>query len=62
MSERRRCFEEGYCYHVLHRGAQRRQLFFTGDDYERFEDLMFETLDRVRLPLFTYELMPKHRH
>ncbi len=62
MSERRRYFEEGYCYHVLNRGAQRRQLFFSDYDYDRFEDLMFETHDRLRLSIFTYELLPNHWH
>jgi putative transposase len=62
MSERRRHCEEGYCFHVLNRGAQRRQLFFSDYDYDRFEDLMFETLDRLRLAIFTYERMPNHWH
>jgi putative transposase len=62
MSDHRRYFEEGYCYHVLNRGAQRRRLFFTEDDFAAFEQLMFETLDRVSLPIFTYELMPTHWH
>lgn len=62
MSDRRRYFEVGYCYHVLNRGAQRRQLFFSEADYAAFEQLMFETLARLRLPVFTYELMPNHWH
>lgn len=62
MSDRRRYFEEGYCYHALNRGAQRRRLFFSDADYADFEELMFETLARLQLPLFTYELMPNHWH
>jgi putative transposase len=62
MSDRRRFFEEGYCYHALNRGAQRRRLFFCDADYVAFEELMFETLGRLQLPVFTYELMPNHWH
>ncbi|MHB8955270.1 MAG: transposase [Pirellulaceae bacterium] len=62
MSDRRRHFEEGYCYHVVNRGTQRRRLFFSDADYADFEGLMFETLDRLQLPTFTYELMPNHWH
>ncbi len=62
MSDRRRYFEEGYCYHVLNRGALRRRLFFSDADFADFERLMFETLDQVQIPIFTYELMPNHWH
>ena len=62
MSVRRCNFEEGYGYLVLNRGAQRRQLFFSDHDDERLENLTFETLERLRLTLFAYELMPNHWH
>ncbi|MCO6459576.1 MAG: transposase [Pirellulaceae bacterium] len=62
MGSKPRNIEPGYVYHVLNRGAERRRLFFSDEDYSRFEDLIEETHDRIPLRLFTYELMPNHWH
>ena len=62
MASRKRYFESGHIYHVLNRGAQRQQLFFSEDDYRRFEALIEETVLRIPLPIFSYELMPNHWH
>jgi len=59
---RRRHFEPGHIYHVLNRGTQRQQLFFSNDDYRRFEVLIEDTLARIPLRVLTFELMPNHWH
>lgn len=58
MVPRRRHFEPGHIYHVLNRGTQRQQLFFSDDDYRRFEVLIGDTLARIPLRVLTFELMP----
>jgi putative transposase len=62
MVSRKRYFEPGQIYHVVNRGAERRQLFFREDDYREFEALIEETIARIPLCSLTYELMPNHWH
>ncbi len=62
MVTKRRFVEPGYIFHVLNRGANRRRLFFSEDDYRKFESLIEETLARDPLLVLTYELMPNHWH
>ncbi len=62
MTSKKRRFEPGHIYHVLNRGAERQQLFFSDDDYRRFESLIEESLARNPLWVQTYELMPNHWH
>ncbi len=62
MGSRQRHFEPGYAYHVLNRGVKRQQLFSRSADYEAFEELVEETLERTPLVIFTCELMPNHWH
>lgn len=54
--------EPGFIYHVLNRGSQRQRLFFRDQDYDDFECLLEDTLQRIALPILTYELMPNHWH
>ena len=62
MVSRNRYFEPGHIYHVLNRGAQRQQLFFSEDDYQGFEALIEATILRIPLQILTYQLMPNHWH
>jgi putative transposase len=62
MGSKRRNVEPGFVYHVLNRGSERRQLFFTDADYEMFEQLVSTTYRRIPLRIFTYQLMPNHWH
>ncbi len=62
MVAKKRHFEPGYIYHVLNRGTNRQHLFKSYRDYDKFEELIVETLERTPAEIFTYELMPTHWH
>jgi len=62
MVSKQRRVEPGYVYHVLNRGAERRELFHCQADYHAFEELIEETYQRTPLPVFTYQFMPNHWH
>ncbi len=49
-------------YHVLNRGNGRMRLFHNEDDYDAFEQILGEGLDRYPVELLTYCLMPNHWH
>jgi putative transposase len=49
-------------YHVLNRGNGRMRIFHKPGDYEAFERLLAEGLDRYAVELLTYCLMPNHWH
>ncbi|PWG61262.1 transposase [Spiribacter halobius] len=53
---------EGAWYHVMNRGAGRRVTFPDGDAYQRFLDTLAETVDRFRIEVHAYCLMPNHYH
>ncbi len=57
-----RATEGGMIYHVLNRGNGRMCLFHKPGDYEAFERVLAEGLDRYPVELFTYCLMPNHWH
>lgn len=53
----------GYVYHVLNRGVGRMTLFEKAADYETFERVLAETLQKHSgVQLLTYCLMPNHWH
>lgn len=60
MAPKNRRIERGHSYHVLNRGVQRQTLFASDAEYVTFEDLLQDTLRRVPLVIYTYELMPNH--
>jgi putative transposase len=62
MVSKQRQVQPGYVYHVLNRGAERRELFHSEAEYQAFDRLIEETYERTPLPLFTYALMPNHWH
>jgi putative transposase len=62
MARKTRAEVEGGLYHVITRGNNRRQIFRTPDDYEKFLSLV--AVQKVRLPFFLYAycLMTNHVH
>jgi putative transposase len=55
-----RADEAGAIYHMLNRANRRAPMFLKDADYEAFEGIMAEALDRVRLRLFSYCPMQNH--
>ena len=49
-------------YHVLNRGNGRMRIFHKAEDFDAFERVLAEGLDRYPVELFTYCLMPNHWH
>ena len=62
MARRARAEVEGGLYHVITRGNNRRQIFKSPADYEKFLSLL--AVQKVRLPFFLYSycLMSNHVH
>ena len=52
----------GYAHHVVNRGNDRRQLFFTDADYERFLHLMVVGKSRYPVKVYGIAIMPNHFH
>ncbi len=57
-----RADEAGGLYHALNRGNLRATIFHKDADYDAFERILAEGLERHRLELFSYQLMPNHYH
>src|SRR5919108_1505577 len=57
-----RASEGGYVYHVLNRAVARLPLFQKDGDYEAFERVLAEALDKHPTRLLAYCLMPNHWH
>ena len=49
-------------YHALNRGNARADVFRKPEDYEAFERIMAEGLERYPVSLFAYQLPPNHWH
>ena len=62
MPRTARAIEAGLVYHVLNRGNARMRIFEDASDYEMFEQVLREGLQRYPVELFTYCLMPNHWH
>ncbi len=52
----------GQVYHVLNRANARVQIFDDKKDYERFEQILEEAVDRYDMRLLVYCVMPNHWH
>lgn len=52
----------GYVYHVLNRANARMQIFDDDADYEAFEKILWQAVERTETRLLTYCLMPNHWH
>ena len=62
MGRPKRADEAGAIYHMLNRANRRATIFHTEEDYEAFERVLAEALERMDLKLFSYCLMPSHWH
>lgn len=52
----------GYIYHVLNRANARVRIFDTEKDYQQFEEILEEAVERFPVRLFAYCVMPNHWH
>ena len=62
MPRTARAIEAGLIYHVLNRGNARMRLFHKPEDYQAFERVLAEGLERYPIELMTYCVMPNHWH
>jgi putative transposase len=52
----------GLVYHVLNRGNARSQIFDDDQDYEMFEDILWNARPKMKMRILAYCLMPNHWH
>jgi len=52
----------GYIYHVINRANARAKIFDTKEDYQLFEDILAEAVEKFEMRLLAYCLMPNHWH
>ncbi len=62
MGRPQRAAEGGYVYHVLNRANARLRVFEGDADYEAFERVLVQAVERTRTRLLAYCLMPNHWH
>ena len=62
MPRTARATEGGMIYHVLNRGNGRMRIFHKPGDFEAFERVLGEGLQRYPVELLSYCLMPNHWH
>lgn len=62
MPRTARSIEAGLIYHVLNRGNGRMRIFHKDGDFEAFERVLAEGLERYPVALLTYCLMGNHWH
>ena len=62
MGRIKRADEAGGIYHMLNRANRRATIFRKVADYEAFEQILAEAIERVELKLYCYCLMPNHWH
>src|SRR5438876_4501216 len=62
MPRRPRVHTAGCIYHVLNRAVRRSVLFQTGWDYQAFERVLAQGLQRIPVQLLAYSAMPTHWH
>ncbi len=62
MPRTARSTEAGTIYQVLNRGNGRMRIFHKAADFEAFERVLAEGMERYPVELFTYCLMPNHWH
>jgi putative transposase len=62
MGRPHRAAQGGFVYHVLNRANARLPIFEKTADYESFERILEEGVERVSMRLLAYCLMPNHWH
>jgi putative transposase len=62
MGRPTRAAEGGLIYHVLNRANARRKIFARDRDYEAFESILEEAVERYETELLAWCIMPNHWH
>jgi putative transposase len=62
MGRALRAVAGGYVYHVLNRANARMRIFDKPKDYEAFENILTEAVERVKMRVLAYCVMPNHWH
>jgi putative transposase len=62
MGRPHRAAEGGYVYHVLNRANARMTIFEDDGDYEAFEKVLAQAVERTKTRLLAYCVMPNHWH
>ncbi len=62
MARPLRIQHEGAFYHVTSRGNERKRIFFSKADYDRFKTYLEEAREKYAYRLHCYVLMPNHYH
>lgn len=62
MGRPRRAAEAGYVYHVLNRANARMQIFEDAADFDAFEKVLEEAVERTRTRLLAYCVLSNHWH
>jgi len=57
-----RIIYEGAFYHVIARGNEKKKIFLSRTDYEKFLSYLKEALDKFGVRLHGYVLMGNHYH
>ena len=52
----------GFVYHVLNRAVARHRLFHKEGDYQAFERVLAEALQKYPMRVLAYAVMPNHWH
>ncbi|MFA5796395.1 MAG: transposase [Candidatus Shapirobacteria bacterium] len=52
----------GYVYHILNRTNARTVIFNKDKEYQDFEQILFEAVEKFKIRLVAYTLMPNHFH
>ena len=52
----------GEVYHVLNRANARVQIFDNNNDYQQFEEILEEAVEKFNMRLLAYCIMPNHWH
>ena len=62
MGRPKRADQAGGIYHALNRGNARSTIFHKPEDYDAFERILAEALNRYPCQVLAYQLMPNHWH
>src|SRR5436305_551738 len=62
MGRPHRAADGGYVYHVLNRANGRLPIFEDEEDYEAFERVLVEAVERTEMRLLAYCVLPSHWH
>ena len=62
MARTKRADEAGGIYHALNRGNARATIFRKPEDFDAFERILAEGLERYACQILAYQLLPNHWH